>query len=244
MSDDLTTGLRELAESGQRPPSVSGADVRRRAGARRRRRRTAAAVAGVSAVTTLAVALLVNLTGPDQDERPSPAATPTTVPSTVAAASATVDLTRRVLLIGGRQLPVSAGTVLSPTPTGRMTVTARLDTKAVPGRDAGVAGSYSVKIPWVIELRADDGRTTFLGGLIYDAKAAGNHDATNGWIGLEPAQAVWLYRQLRVGDVIDIEDGGPSPSALRTSEPGGTPEAGPPSSTPSVPGGPGSGHSG
>ena len=216
MSDDLTTGLRELAESGQMPPRVPGAEVRRRAGVRRRRR-AAVAAAGVSAVAALGVALLLNLTGPGPHERPSPASTGT--PSTHAAPSATVYLARRVLVIGDRVLRVSAGTFDTRTPTGRMTVTARREIMTQPGKAVGFKGSYSVKVPWVVELSADDGTSTFLGGLTYDSKAPGNYDTTNGWIGLGVEDAKWVYERLSVGDVVVVEDGRGTPVPGRTPPP-------------------------
>ncbi|MEV6022839.1 L,D-transpeptidase [Streptomyces sp. NPDC052036] len=220
MSDDLTTGLRELADSGQLPPRVSGAEVRRRAGVRRRRR-AATATAGASAVTALGVALLFGLTGTDRQDRPSPAAPPTSTPSTRAEPSATVYLARRTLLVGDRALPVSAGAFDTRTPTGRMTVTARRDITTLPAealRIKGAAGGDAgVKIPWVVELRADDGTSTFIGALTYDIKAPGNYDTTGGWIGLGLSDAKWLYARLRVGDVVLVAEGRGAPAPTRTS---------------------------
>ncbi|MEU6365223.1 L,D-transpeptidase [Streptomyces sp. NPDC046931] len=223
MSDDLTTGLRELAESGQMPPRVSGTEVRRRAGVRRRRRRTAVAAAGVSAVTVLGVALLLNLAGPGPHDRPSPASTPTSTPSTHAAPSATVYLVGRVLVIGDRALPVSSGKFGTRTPTGRMTVTARRDITTQHGKALGLAGGYGFKVPWVVELRSADGTSTFLGGLTYDSKAPGNYDSTNGWIGLGVDDAKWVYERLSAGDVVVVEDGRGTPVPERTSTAGRTP---------------------
>ncbi|MEU0007221.1 L,D-transpeptidase [Streptomyces sp. NPDC006314] len=207
MSDDLTTGLRELAEAGQAAPSVPGMEIRRRAGVRRRRRRTVAAVAGVSGAAALGITLLLGLTGPDAGNR-SPAGTPAGTPSTQAAPSATVDLTRRVLSVGGRELPVSAGRSRTATPTGRMTVTAREKSKAVSGEAVGFEGDYTLNVPWVVELRGKDGSSTFFGALFHDAEAPGRYDTTSGWIGLGPGDAKWLYGHLRVGDVVDVKGGG------------------------------------
>ncbi|MET8950422.1 L,D-transpeptidase family protein [Streptomyces sp. NPDC004393] len=231
MSDDLTTGLRALAESGQMPPRVSGAEVRRRAGVLRRRRRAATAAAGVSVVTALGVSLLFSLTGTDRQERPSPAAPPTSTPSTPstrAEPSATVYLAKRVLLVGDRALPVSAGAFDTRTPTGRMTVTARQGITTLSAEDlrikGGAGGEADVKIPWVVELRADDGTSTFIGALTYDFKAPGNYDTTGGWIGLGLSDAKWLYTRLRVGDVVLVEDGGSTPEPTLTSATGRPPE--------------------
>ncbi|MFD5640016.1 hypothetical protein ACFWJM_38550, partial [Streptomyces sp. NPDC127077] len=80
MSDELTTALRELATGAERPPALTGAEIRGRATGRRRRRRTAAAAVGVSVPGAHArVAAL----GPDGGARhePPPAASPTVAPS-------------------------------------------------------------------------------------------------------------------------------------------------------------------
>ncbi|MFG3057712.1 L,D-transpeptidase [Streptomyces sp. NPDC048231] len=219
MSDDLTAGLRALAESGQAPPPVPGSEIRRRAGVRRHRRRTAAAIAGASAAAALGVVALLGFTGADTPpSRTSPASMPTNPqvgPSAQAGPAATVDLSRRTLTIGRRELPVSAGTVRARTPTGRMTVTALANLKTVPGKDVGLKGAYRAKVRWVVELRAADGTTTYLGGLVYNAKAPGHYDVTSGWIGLDLVNAKWLHGHLRVGDVVEIEVGGSSPDPVR-----------------------------
>ncbi|KUJ37906.1 L,D-transpeptidase [Streptomyces sp. NPDC093228] len=241
MSDDLTAGLRALAESGQAPPPVPGAEIRRRAGVRRHRRRTAAAIAGASAAAALGVVALLGFTGADTPpSRTSPASMPTSAPSAQAGPAATVDLSRRTLTIGRRQLPVSAGTVRAQTPTGRMTVTALANLKTVPGKDVGLKGAYRAKVRWVVELRGVDGTTTYLGGLVYNAKAPGHYDVTSGWIGLDLVNAKWLHGHLRVGDVVEIEAGGSSPDPLRgATEFRGAPAAPTPTGTVSFLGGTG-----
>jgi len=210
VSDDLTTGLRELAEAGQAPPPVSGAEIRRRAGGRKRRRRTVAAVAGASAAAALALTLLLSLGGGGEaDQRPAPAASPTGTPSTQAAPDVTVYLGRLVMVTDGRKLPVSPGASRTPTPTGRMTVTAMYDIGQRPAEELGLKGRY-YKVPWMIRLRAANGRTTDIAGLVYDEKAPGNYAITAGWIGLRADDAKWLYGHLRPGDVIDIEGTAPT----------------------------------
>jgi hypothetical protein len=103
VSDDLTSGLRELAAEGEALPALSGAEIRGRAVRRRRRRRTAVAVAvasaSASASATLALVVVVNLGG-GTEQRPAPAASPTGTPSLPAAPDATVDLSRRVVSRG------------------------------------------------------------------------------------------------------------------------------------------------
>lgn len=219
MSDELTSQLKELAQDGETPPPVPGAQIRLRAVRRRRRRRTAAAVAGACAATALALVLALNLGGGDGTDRHQPPATrPTATPTTPAAPDATVDLSRRVLTAAGRTLPISSGTEQLPTPTGRMKVTAKEAAKVVPASNVGIQDdAYTVKLPWVLELVATDrSATTFIGALTYDEKAPGAYDRTDGWIGLRPKDAKWLYGQLRLGAVIDIE--GATPTATPSSE--------------------------
>ncbi|WP_393080361.1 L,D-transpeptidase [Streptomyces sp. LN704] len=214
MSDDLSSDLRELAASGETPPPVSGAEIRFRAVRRRRGRRTAAtvSVAGACAAAGLALLLALHLGDGGTRERPSPAASPTAPSRTPVAVGATVDLARRVLTAAGRDMPVSAGMPGRPTPTGRMTVVAKRDVRVVPALEVGPKDVYALKVPWVIELRAADGTTNFVGGLSTDQKAPGNYDVTDGWIGLRSADAQWLYGQLDLGTVVEIGDSGSGPS--------------------------------
>ncbi|MFC9634057.1 L,D-transpeptidase [Streptomyces mirabilis] len=204
MSDELTSGLRELAQDAETPPSVSGAEIRLRAVRRRRRRFrwTAVTVAGACAAASLALVVALNLTGDDREDRPSPAASPTAPPSTPspAAPDATVDLSRRMLTVAGRDLPISSGSVRYPTATGRMMVVTKDSVRTL----SLFAGKDLQKVAWVIGLRAADGTTNFVGTLTSDEKAPGNYDVTTGWIGLRHADAVWLYKQLEPGAVIEI----------------------------------------
>ncbi|MFI5687266.1 L,D-transpeptidase [Streptomyces sp. NPDC051636] len=219
MSDDLTTGLRQLAESGEALPSASGADIRRRAHLRRRRRRSAAAVAGTAAAAAVALTLVLNPGGPDAGRASSPAASTTGTPSPrptgtptpqAAVPDARVNLSTRLLVAGGRKLPVSSGGARTPTPTGRMTVTSMTDAELVSGKEIGMESVYTYKLPWVIRLRADDGTSTYLAAMPYDEKAPGNYDITSGWIGLRFSDAEWLYGQLRPGAVVEIAGRSPA----------------------------------
>ncbi|WP_217569966.1 L,D-transpeptidase [Streptomyces sp. GbtcB7] len=202
MSDELASGLRELAQDAETPPSVSGAEIRQRAVRRRRRRRTAVTVAGACAAASLALVVALNLTGGDREDRPSPASSPTAPPSTPspAAPEATVDLSRRMLTVAGRDLPISSGSVRYPTATGRMMVVTKDSVRTL----SLFAGKDLQKVSWVIGLRAADGTTNFVGTLTSDEKAPGNYDVTTGWIGLRRADAVWLYKELAPGAVVEI----------------------------------------
>jgi hypothetical protein len=212
VSDELTSELRELAAEGGTLPVLSGAEIRARAVRRRRRRRTTVAVAGASVAAALALVVAVNLGGDGPDGRPAPAASPTGTPSPPAAPDATVDLSRRVISVAGRELPLSSGSVGTPTRTGRMTVTAKESVKLLPGNEVGVKGEYSLKLPWIIELGASDGTANYIAALTYDEKAPGNYDRTKGWMGLRRSDAKWLYERLEVGSVIEIEGTAPTPT--------------------------------
>ncbi|MFI6335998.1 L,D-transpeptidase [Streptomyces sp. NPDC050535] len=215
MSDELTSGLvaelRELAATGETPPPLSGAEIRGRAVRRRRHRRTAVTAVGASALAALALVVSLNLGG-GTDGHATPAASPTGTPSIPAPADATVDLSRRVMTVAGRELPLSSGASKTPTATGRMTVTGKKSTNVVPGDDL-VDSTYDLKVFWYVELRAPDGTTNYIAALSFDEMAPGNYDRTSGWIGLRSTDAQWLYGQLAVGSVIDVEGIAPkSPS--------------------------------
>ncbi|MGW1108472.1 hypothetical protein [Streptomyces sp. NPDC002540] len=199
MSDDLTTGLRELAGSGQASPPVSGAEIRRLAGGRRRRR-TVAAVAG-GAVAVLCLALVPNFTRPDAAGRSSPASTPSARPQHFA----TVDLSRGMLTVGARSLAIAAIGGRSFGPEKRMTVAAREEAKALPARTLGIEDARTTVIRWVVELRGDDGTTTYLGSLPSFTGDPGHADRAHHWIALNSADAQWLYEQLQPGDVVDVK---------------------------------------
>ncbi|MFF6781122.1 L,D-transpeptidase family protein [Streptomyces sp. NPDC012510] len=151
MSDELAIRLRELAEIAEVPAPAFGAEVRATAGRRRRRRRTAAVVAGGCAAAALASFVTLSVTSHGTEQSRSPAAT--AVPeATLAAPDATVDLSRRVLTVGGRVLPVSFVTAETPTPTGLMTVTAKRSAERVTGETAGPGDTYEAKVRWLLEL--------------------------------------------------------------------------------------------
>ncbi|MCX4881603.1 MULTISPECIES: L,D-transpeptidase [unclassified Streptomyces] len=74
-----------------------------------------------------------------------PAAASGTASSTGPAA--TVDLSRRLLTIAGRELAVSSGKAQPPTPTGLMTVTAKFPTKTMDSATLGLGNAYDVTLP-------------------------------------------------------------------------------------------------
>ncbi|QHA08045.1 L,D-transpeptidase family protein [Streptomyces broussonetiae] len=210
MSDDLTTALRELAESVEQSPQFSGADIRQLAQRRGRRRRTIAALGGTAAVASLGLALVLGPGGPGPGRQDMPATQPTSTLTRRPAPDAEVALSSRLLVAGGRRMPVSSGLARTPTPTGRMTVVSRVRVTVVSGAVVGRPPDFRYRVPWVIRLRADDGTTTAVFGMITDGTAPGVVDLTSGWIGLRTADAKWLYDRLRTGSVVDIEGHAPA----------------------------------
>ncbi|MCZ4511163.1 L,D-transpeptidase [Streptomyces sp. ActVer] len=214
---ELATALRELAHDHETPVPVPGTEIRRRAGRRRRRRQVSFAAAGATAAGALALVLTVVLTGGRDAGSTTPAAsytapTPPTPPATAepspVAVAATVDLGRREMSVEGRTLPISSGSLKTPTPTGLMTVTAKYRAATVPGDSAGWNG-YDVKGTWVMRLRTPDDRTNYLLALTWDEKAPGNYDRTGGVIGLRRDDAMWLYEALKPGSVVEVVGSAP-----------------------------------
>jgi L,D-transpeptidase-like protein len=218
---ELATALRELAHDHETPVPVPGTEIRRRAGRRRRRRQVSIAAAGATAAGALALVLTVALTGGHDAgstppaasyTAPTPTPTPTPTPPSAEAGqvpvTAKVDLGRREMFVGGRTLPISSGSLKTPTPTGLMTVTAKYQAATVPGDSAGWNG-YDVKATWVMRLRAPDDRTNYLLALTWDEKAPGNYDRTGGVIGLRRADAMWLYEALKPGSVVEVVGAAP-----------------------------------
>ncbi|MEH0648949.1 L,D-transpeptidase [Streptomyces scabiei] len=170
MSDDLTVRLRELAETAETPPPGSGAEVRAVAGRRRRRRRTSAAVAGGCAAAGLAAVLTLNAASHGTEQRPATTASGSA--SASAAPDVTVDLSSRVLVYAGRELPITAGKDGEPTPTGLMNVTRKLDTARFSGDTVGIGEGYTLNLNWVVELSPVATGATTEAGQLGDADAA------------------------------------------------------------------------
>ncbi|MFJ2263074.1 L,D-transpeptidase [Streptomyces sp. NPDC087844] len=206
---ELTVALRGLAQEHETPVAVPGAEIRRRAVRRRRRRKAALAAVGTAGAGVLALVLAVVLTEGESARSVPPAASygvntpPATADPSPVAVAATVDLDRRELTAEGRTLSISAGASGSPTPTGLMTVTAKYKSTMVPGAVAGW-GAYEVKATWVMRLRGPDDRTNYLLALTWDEKAPGAYDMTGGAIGMRSVDAMWLYKVLSPGAVVEV----------------------------------------
>ncbi|MGI5196403.1 L,D-transpeptidase [Streptomyces sp. CA-288835] len=228
MSDDprpaeshraLAGALRKWADDHESPPPVPGAEIRRRAVRRRRRRHASLAAVGASAVAAASVVLSMAFTGGKEGPHHSrPPAATLKAPGPPSAAgsvpAATVNLSRRELVVGGRVLPISAGSAKTPTPTGRMTVTGKYKVAALPTDMFGLERRYEMKAPWVIQLRTPQNRTNYIVAFTVDEKAPGNYDSTTGWIGLRRGDAEWLYRRLDRGAVVAVVGAAPTPTPV------------------------------
>ncbi|MFE4173331.1 L,D-transpeptidase [Streptomyces sp. NPDC056909] len=244
MSDELTTTLRELAQEHETPPSLPGAEIRRRAVRRRARRRGAALAGGAVAAVGVVVFALTADVGGRTEERAAPATSggsgqesPACTGGTGTASSAspaataspvgTADLARRLLTVAGRELPISSGTAEGPTPQGRMSVVAKYRTKRMPTDGMGIgkemSGEYEVTLPWVIELRTPENGRNYIVAMTYNEDAPGRLDATHGWIGLRSVDAEWLYEQLRPGAVLTVEGTATGTTTGTTTPTGSTP---------------------
>ena len=210
----LAVGLHESARVHEIPLPVPGAEIRHRAVRRRRRRHVWLAAVGAGAVATMSLVLTTAVTGGKAGRSTPPAvayAAPQPLPDPIGRATATVNLSRRELTVAGRILPISSGTAKAPTPTGRMTVTAKYKVRVLSADSAG-SGQYGVKTPWVIQLRTPQNRTNYIVAFTLDEKAPGNYDSTTGWIGLRRTDAEWLYRRLDRGAVVAVVGAAPTSS--------------------------------
>ncbi|WP_392965021.1 L,D-transpeptidase [Streptomyces sp. LN245] len=211
MSDELASALRELANEAERPPVLSGAEIRGRATGRRRRRRTALAAGGVCVAGALALVVVVGLDGGAQRKSPS-AASPTAVPSLpTASPDATIDLGRRVISVAGHRLTLHGDSLTGDTPTVRMTVTEKDASMRVSSETVGLGVGYFFEASWVVRLTGPDGRTDYVGSLSNDQ---GISDPDHGWIALDMSDAKLLYDRLEPGAVVEIR---PSANASASS---------------------------
>ncbi|AOR33624.1 hypothetical protein BFF78_23420 [Streptomyces fodineus] len=209
MSDELTTGLRDLATANETPPAISAPEIRRRAARRGRRRRTALTLGAGAAALALAVFVPTLNSGGTPAHRQSPAATaprlpsPTPTPTPTPSSSSpvatpvagTVDFEKQTLAIGGRIMPITSGSP-ARVATGPLTVAAK------PHLTRDVVGQLSkdackVTVPFLIELRGTDRTSVYVGPLACAARAGD-------WIGLGAKDAVWLYNRLKPGDTLSV----------------------------------------
>ncbi|RKT02264.1 uncharacterized protein DUF4232 [Streptomyces sp. 3211.6] len=119
MADDLSSALRELADSAASPAPTTGADVRRRAVSRRRRRHSALAGGTVALVAAIAFGLTTTLGGPKSHRHPAPppAAASLTAPTADAASPAAPTAS----VPSSTEPSPTAPTLAGPTPTAPTT---------------------------------------------------------------------------------------------------------------------------
>ncbi|MFF3450737.1 L,D-transpeptidase [Streptomyces sp. NPDC002667] len=221
MSDELTSALRELADEAERPPELTGAEIRGRAAGRRRRRRTAWTAAGACVAGALALAALMSPGGTTRHQSP-PAASPTVSASPpVAPPDATIDLGRRVISVAGHRLTLHSDSLPGSMPTVRTTVSAKETVRKISSRTVGFGGGYTFKASWVVELTAPDGTTDYVGSLSSGGQSFSN--PADGWIGLDPADAKQLYERLALGATVEIR---PSVNASPPASPPASPNGG------------------
>lgn len=151
---ELATALRELAHDHETPVPVPGTEIRRRAG---RRRHAAAGLVRRGRGNGRGCPRACPDRGPHgwagrrgdpargELHRAHPASTTAEAPAQAspAAVAATVDLGRREMSVEGRTLPISSGSLKTPTPTGLMTVTAKYQAATVPGDSVAGTGTTS-----------------------------------------------------------------------------------------------------
>ncbi|MEV6397273.1 hypothetical protein AB0M39_21285 [Streptomyces sp. NPDC051907] len=201
MSDhELKSAIRELAASGETPPAVSGAQVRRRAEARGRRRRVVGA--GVATVVVLSGVVfgLPRVLG-SQDEGRLPAAPPTTgvepAPSVPAPPPFTLDTGKRMLTVSRDGLPVRTIEVeFDGVAEGRLTVAAKSPKRKVP-TDRYDMSKDEVTRNWVVELSRSNGGTVY----VYES---GENAIDLNAIAVPAADAQWLYDNFKVGDTVAV----------------------------------------
>ncbi|MER5889170.1 L,D-transpeptidase [Streptomyces sp. NPDC001941] len=199
--DELRDVLRDLAGAGQVPPSVSGEEIRRRAGARgRRRRAVGAGAAAVVALGMLAVGVPKLLHARVEEPAP-PAASRTSAPPSPKAPAVVVDVSARRLTAGRdgrglRVLPVLVDKEKNPPPAGRMTVTAKYARKDMPA--SGMSDGYVYKTEYVIELTGSGGSVYYLFGTRFNTVIGGSA------LALSVEDAHWLYGVVVLGDVVEV----------------------------------------
>jgi len=228
-NDELSVALREFAAEQEARPVLTGAQVRGRAVRRARRRMAGTLGAGAVVLALVAFALTLDLTEkgngrqlpgatthavPSQSppSPPSPSATTTGVstPVSVMPATGSVDLAKRVLLVGDRVMPLASYVADSPAIVGPLTVYGKYGAKVLTVPDpTGGAGSYT-EISLAVELRDADNEPVYVGiARSYKGKSPAKQadpaaTGTGGWIGLDGTDAKWFYEDVKIGTVLSV----------------------------------------
>jgi hypothetical protein len=169
LTSELSAELRELAARQESRPVLTGAEIRGRAVRRGRRRVVGGLGAGAVAFAGTAFALTVGFTHSDDDGNgrqlpaathadpvPSPRVTSTDASTPVprAPVTGTVVLGKRVLIVGGRVMPMTSGLPDSPELAGPLTVYKKHETKVVTVTDLAGGVAYTTEEVVIVRLAA------------------------------------------------------------------------------------------
>jgi len=220
LSTELSAELRELAARQESRPVLTGAEIRGRAVRRGRRRVVGGLGAGAVAFAVTAFALTVGFTHSDDDGNgrqlpaathadpvPSPRVTSTDASTPVprAPVTGTVVLGKRVLIVGGRVMPMTSGLPDSPELAGPLTVYKKHETKVVTVTDLAGGVAYTTEVSLAVELRDANDDPVYVGiAFSSKEKSTGEQDTGAGWIGLDPADAKWFYEDAKIGSVFSV----------------------------------------
>ncbi|MEV5931886.1 hypothetical protein AB0L56_03705 [Streptomyces sp. NPDC052079] len=214
MSDELADALRELAAQHETPPRVDAAGIRDRARRRSRRRRATVALgtAATAACVVTAAAFTLHTEDPAgkrqlpgaSSQTPAPtAATPTPTPTHPSRpASGLLDLGLHTLTVRDRVIRVDSNSFGRSPSDDRLTVVSKADNAVLPLK--GDPTIEEVKVPYLVELRAPDGKPVYAGALTFDAKVLEGLSDDTGWLGMSFKDAQWFYDQVREGDGIEV----------------------------------------
>nr|WSY53162.1 hypothetical protein OG999_25575 [Streptomyces sp. NBC_00886] len=227
MSDDrtdaeLSTALHRFAAEHEAFPALTGAEVRGRAVRRAHRRVAGTLVAGTAALALVAFALTLDFTdftdsAEEGKQRQVPAAPPV-VPSASAPSAAassptrpalvtgSVDLGKRILIVGKRVLPMTKGSPNTLKFAGPLTVhDKKPDVKTLTVANPTDGSRYNVEISYVVELRDADNVPVYVGAALHFDKAnAGKYQDSSGWIDLDASDAKWFYTTVKNGTALSV----------------------------------------
>lgn len=224
VSSEVSAELRELAARQESRPVLTGAEIRGRAVRRGRRRVVGGLGAGAVALAVIAFALTAGFTHSDDDGNgrqlpaathadpvPSPRVTSTDASTPVPRKPVTgrVVLGKRVLIVGGRVMPMTSGLPDSPEPAGPLTVYKKHETKVVTVTDLAGGVAYTTEVTLAVELRDTHGEPVYVGiALSSKERSVGEQDTGAGWIGLDSADAKWFYQDAKIGSVFSVSRAG------------------------------------
>lgn len=227
---ELSLALRRFAARNETYSPLTGAQVRVRAARRARRRRTGILVAATAAVALVAYASTLDPTGPSNPRHSTPpaapgygnglpaataptptpsAATPVGEPSASARATpvvGTVNLDKRVMIVGKRIIPLSSGVTNTPHFTGPLTVyDRRPDLKLATVASPADGSRYHAEIAYAVELRDADNTPVYVGAALgFDKQSTDRPGVSGGWIDVSATDAKWFYASVKTGTSLAV----------------------------------------